>query len=120
MNWFEINGEDAFDGEIKVFEQCPRRRRETVAWGRRESRPHLRAYRTRRRMTQTQALTKTLVFHWMGNESLLHQARLECRQVSNEVLRLSYDGRDWNEFGDIVEEDADLVQNTVQCIISSR
>ena len=45
-------------------------------------------------MTQTQALTKTLVFSLdmqSGNEGLLHDARLECRRVFNEVLRLDYD-----------------------------
>ena len=37
-------------------------------------------------MTQTQALTKTLVFPLdvqSDNESLLHDARLECRRVFN-------------------------------------
>jgi IS605 OrfB family transposase len=71
-------------------------------------------------MTQTQALTKTLVFPLdvqSGNESLLHDARLECRRVFNEVLRLNYDGWDWNEIEDVVEQNADLVQNTAQCVI---
>jgi len=71
-------------------------------------------------MTQTQALTKTLVFPLdvqSGNESLLHDARLECRRVFNEVLRLNYDGWDWNEIEDVVEQNADLVQNTAQRII---
>jgi hypothetical protein len=71
-------------------------------------------------MTQTQALTKTLVFPLdvqSGNESLLHDARLECRRVFNEVLRLNYDGWDWNEIEDAVEQNADLVQNTTQRVI---
>ena len=71
-------------------------------------------------MTQTQALTKTLVFTLdvgSGNESLLHDARLECRRVFNEVLRLNYDGWDWDEIENVVEQNADLVQNTTQRII---
>ena len=71
-------------------------------------------------MTQTQALTKTLVFPLdvqSGNESLLHEARLECRRVFNEVLRLNYDGWDWDKIADVVEQNADLVQNTAQCVI---
>jgi len=71
-------------------------------------------------MTHTQALTKTLVFPLdvqSGNESLLHDARLECRRVFNEVLRLNYDGWDWDRIEDIVEKNADLVQNTAQRII---
>jgi putative transposase len=71
-------------------------------------------------MTQTQALTKTLVFPLdvqSGNESLLHDARLECRRVFNEVLRLNYEGWDWDEIKDVVEQNADLVQNTAQRVI---
>ena len=71
-------------------------------------------------MTQTPALTKTLVFPLdvqSGNESLLDDARLECRRVFNEVLRLNYDGWDWDEIEDVVEQNADLVQNTAQRII---
>ena len=71
-------------------------------------------------MTQTQALTKTLVFPLdvqSGNESLLHDARLECRRVFNEVLRLNYDGWDWDKIEDVVEQNANLVQNTAQRII---
>ena len=71
-------------------------------------------------MTHTQALTKTLVFPLdvqSGNESLLHDARLECRRVFNEVLRLNYDGWDWNDIEGVVEQNADLVQNTAQRII---
>jgi len=37
--------------------------------------------------------------------------------VVNEVLRLTYDGWDWNEIEDVVEQNADLVQNTAQRII---
>ena len=71
-------------------------------------------------MTQAQALTKTLVFPLdiqSGNKSLLHDARLECRRVFNEVLRLNYEGWDWNDIEDVVEQNADLVQNTAQRII---
>ena len=71
-------------------------------------------------MTQTQALTKTLVFPLdvqRDNESLLHDAHLECRCVFNEVLCLNYDGWDWGEIEDVVEQNADLVQNTAQRII---
>ncbi len=71
-------------------------------------------------MTQTQALTKTLVFPLdvqSDNEGLLHEARLECRRVFNEVLRLNYDGWDWDNIEDVVEQNADLVQNTAQRII---
>ncbi|ERG88101.1 MAG: hypothetical protein J07HX5_00243 [halophilic archaeon J07HX5] len=71
-------------------------------------------------MTQTQALSKALVFPLdvqSGNESLLHDARLECRRVFNEVLRLNYDGSKWNEIENMIEQNADLVQNTAQCVI---
>ena len=71
-------------------------------------------------MSNTQALTKTLVFPLdvqSDNESLLHEARLECRRVFNEVLRLNYDRWDWGKIQDTVEQNADLVQNTAQCII---
>jgi hypothetical protein len=71
-------------------------------------------------MAQAQALIKTLVFPLdvqSGNESLLHDARLECRRVFTEVLRLNYDGWDWNRIEDVVEQNADLVQNTAQRII---
>jgi len=50
-------------------------------------------------------------------QSLLHDGRPECRRVVNEVLRLTYDGWDWNEIEDVVEQNADLVQNTAQRII---
>jgi putative transposase len=40
---------------------------------------------------------------------------LECRRVFNEVLRLNYDG--WDKIEDVVEQNADLVQNTAQRII---
>ena len=72
-------------------------------------------------MTQTQTLTKTLVFPLdvqSDNESLLHDARLECRRVFNEVLRLNYDGWDWDEIEDVVEQNPDLVQNTAQRIMN--
>jgi len=71
-------------------------------------------------MTDSQALTKTLVFPLdvqSGNESLFHDGRPECRRVFNEVLRLTYDGWDWNGIEDAVEQNADLVQNTAQRII---
>jgi hypothetical protein len=71
-------------------------------------------------MSNTQALTKTLVFPLdvqSDNESLLHEGRLECRRVFNEVLRLNYERWDWGKIQDTVEQNADLVQNTAQCII---
>jgi hypothetical protein len=37
--------------------------------------------------------------------------------VFTEVLRLNYDGWDWNRIEDVVEQNADLVQNTAQRII---
>jgi transposase, IS605 OrfB family, central region len=37
--------------------------------------------------------------------------------VFNEVLRLNYDGWDWDKIEDVVEQNADLVQNTAQRII---
>jgi IS605 OrfB family transposase len=37
--------------------------------------------------------------------------------VFNEVLRLNYDRWDWDEIEDVVEQNADLVQNTAQRII---
>jgi putative transposase len=71
-------------------------------------------------MTRAQALTKTLVFPLdvqSDNESLLHDACLECRRVFNEVLRLNYDRWDWDKIENIVEQNADLVQSTAQRII---
>ncbi len=72
-------------------------------------------------MTDTVELTKTLVFQLdiqSDNVELLEEARLECRRVFNEVLRLDREGWDWDDIDDTVTQNADLVNNTAQRIIN--
>ncbi|WP_049985681.1 RNA-guided endonuclease TnpB family protein [Halobellus rufus] len=66
-------------------------------------------------------LVKTLDFQLdvqSDNEGLLYDATLEARRVYNETIRLAKEGVDWDSISRHLEDDADLVKNTVQRIVA--
>ncbi len=72
-------------------------------------------------MTREQTLVKTLDFQLdvqSNNESLLHDACLEARGAYNETIQLAKQGVDWDAITSRVADDADLVKNTTQRVVS--
>jgi len=72
-------------------------------------------------MTNEQALVKTLDFQLdiqSDNESLLYDATLEARSVYNETIRLAKQSVDRDTIPDRVADDANLVKNTTQRVVT--
>ena len=65
------------------------------------------------------SLTKTLVFQLQpADERLLSKAYHEARWVYNQTIQLAKDGVDWDTIRTRLEDQADLVKNTTQCIVA--